>query len=747
MHSLLSVFTLFGLVPGLLALPTTSNVHVENSLERRGARTAAPKGCLSVGSGSTYSTIASAVKALGSSKNDACVFIKSGTYKEQLTIDYAGALTFYGETTDTSSYKSNKVLITHGISSPAAGSLDASSTINIRVPNFKMYNINVENSFGNGAQAVAVTANADKLGFYGCSFLGYQDTLYVKAGTQYYSNCLIKGAVDYIFGDASAWFESCTIMSNGPGAITASSRTISDESTWYVFNNANVISDGTNLVGKVFLGRPWRVNARVMFQKSQLSNIINAAGWTEMADGATPKYYEYKNTGDGSNTSKRKWTINATGAISINTVFGDSYSSWVDQSGAGATSSMVSSLVTETKSVAPAKSPVAKGPLCTPAAGNSISKDDTPTIYAAIQKCGNGGTIVIPAGKTYYLNTALNFDGCKSCVFQLDGTLRASDDLTYWEGKTAILYLKNIPGLTITGTGVIDGNGQKAWDRFATDSSYKRPTLFYIDGGHDINMHGWKMINPPNVFHSVKGDALNIVYSNLNMSAISTSKNPPKNTDGKILSFLPVQNPADQYLGFDVGASTFVTLTDITVINGDDCVAFKPGANHTTVTGITCTGSHGLSVGSLGKSSADTVSNIYVSDATMISSTKAVGIKTYPMGNNHGVSTVTNVTFNNIKVQNSDYAIQIQSCYGEDDAYCKTNGNNAVLKGIVFEGISGTTSNKYSPVTSSLNCGANGVCDVKVKGYTVKAGEGTGQVLCANTPGSLGVACVKGASG
>lgn len=128
--------------------------------------------------------------------------------------------------------------------------------MNIRAANFKMYNINVENSFGKGAQAVAVTANANKLSFYGCSFLSYQDTLYVKTGTQYYSNCLMKGAVDYIFGDASAWFDSCTIMSNGPGAITASSRTTSDDTAWYVFNNVNVISDGTDLVGKVFLGRP-----------------------------------------------------------------------------------------------------------------------------------------------------------------------------------------------------------------------------------------------------------------------------------------------------------------------------------------------------------------------------------------------------------------------------------------------------------------------------------------------------------
>lgn len=38
-----------------------------------------------------------------------------------------------------------------------------------------------------------LVANADKLGFYACQFLGYQDTLYVKSGTQYYSNSKVEG--------------------------------------------------------------------------------------------------------------------------------------------------------------------------------------------------------------------------------------------------------------------------------------------------------------------------------------------------------------------------------------------------------------------------------------------------------------------------------------------------------------------------------------------------------------------------
>lgn len=268
------------------------------------------------------------------------------------------------------------------------------------------------------------------------------------------------------------------------------------------------------------------------------------------------------------------------------------------------------------------------------------------------------------------------------------------------------------------------------WDLFATDSSYARPTLLYITGGSNIEISNLRQKNPPNVFNSVKGNTAKVTFSHLKMDATSKSTNEPKNTDG-----------------FDIGASTDVTISDVTVLNDDDCVAFKPGCDGVTVTDITCTGSHGLSVGSLGKGSDDTVKNIYVSGATMVNSTKALGIKTYPSGGSHGVSTVSNVTWTGVVVDGCDYAIQIQSCYGEDSEYCEENPGNAVLSGIVLEDISGTTSGKYGAVTGNLNCGAKGTCDVKISSYTVKPASGTGKVLCANTPSDLGVTCTAGASG
>ena len=125
------------------------------ALERRYQRTSAPAGCLTVGSGDKYGTIQSALTALGSSTAAACIYVTSGTYAEQLTINYPGKLTVYGQTTDTESYKSNTVTITHTISSTDAGTLDKSSTVNVVSKGASFYNINIVNGYGAGTQAVA----------------------------------------------------------------------------------------------------------------------------------------------------------------------------------------------------------------------------------------------------------------------------------------------------------------------------------------------------------------------------------------------------------------------------------------------------------------------------------------------------------------------------------------------------------------------------------------------------------------
>jgi len=136
---------------------------------------------------------------------------------------------------------------------------------------------------------------------------------------------------------------------------------------------------------------------------------------------------------------------------------------------------------------------VGKRAVCTPASLGDTQKDDTVGIKAAITSCGNGGTIIIPSGKIYSLRTMLDFTGCVKCDFQIEGTLKASGDTDYWATQPAMLYVNKISGVSIrslTGTGVIDGNGQNAYDIFAVDTTLKRPTLLLVSGGSKINVKG-----------------------------------------------------------------------------------------------------------------------------------------------------------------------------------------------------------------------------------------------------------------
>jgi pectinesterase len=153
----------------------------------------------------------------------------------------------YGFTMDTMSYSANQVTIQAGVPASRAGSNDASGTLRVHKDNFKMYNVNVKNTFGSGSQAIALSQYGSRVGLYACGFYGYQDTLYTSQGTQVYLRNYIevrayarfpalgitrfvKGAVDFIFGRRGlAFFGSNTIGVSDAGFVTASGRESDDE--------------------------------------------------------------------------------------------------------------------------------------------------------------------------------------------------------------------------------------------------------------------------------------------------------------------------------------------------------------------------------------------------------------------------------------------------------------------------------------------------------------------------------------
>ncbi|MFS7992124.1 putative pectinesterase [Helianthus anomalus] len=185
---------------------------------------------------------------------------------------------------------------------------------------FLARDITFENNAGiEGEQAVALRVGSDKSAFYQCGMIAHQDTLYVHSNRQFYINCYIAGTVDFIFGNAAAILQDSDIRPREPGPkqknmVTAQGRTDPNQNTGIVIQKSRIeaTDDFKPIQGSFesYLGRPWKNFSRTVVMQSEISDVINPAGWfpwegAEKERYTTLYYGEYGNTGDGADTSNR----------------------------------------------------------------------------------------------------------------------------------------------------------------------------------------------------------------------------------------------------------------------------------------------------------------------------------------------------------------------------------------------------------------------------------------------------------
>ncbi len=130
--------------------------------------------------------------------------------------------------------------------------------------------------------------------------------MYAASGRQFYKDCFIEGHVDFIFGNAAAVFENSEIRSRDRGYVTAQSRTEPDASTGFVFYHCKLTDEDHR--NSVFLGRPWRPYARVVYLDCWLGDHIKPEGWNNWGKTENQKtawFGEYDSTGPGANEAQR----------------------------------------------------------------------------------------------------------------------------------------------------------------------------------------------------------------------------------------------------------------------------------------------------------------------------------------------------------------------------------------------------------------------------------------------------------
>ncbi len=259
-----------------------------------------------------FKTVQAAVDAAPSTGTT--IQIRPGTYREKLTIAKPH-IQLRGTGSDAS-----KTILSYDDSAGTAGGTTKSASVTVSGDDFYAENLTMENTFSRtrpltheGSQAVALRISGDRSVLRNVRFLGYQDTLYAtgKPSRQYFADCYIEGSVDFIFGDARAFFENCEIRSKAHPVvfITAQSKLHADEKSGYVFDHCRLTADPEAKV--VYLGRPWRGFASVVFMNTQMGPWIAPEGWHEWEhDGKaslpTAFYAEYKSSGPGANQARQQ---------------------------------------------------------------------------------------------------------------------------------------------------------------------------------------------------------------------------------------------------------------------------------------------------------------------------------------------------------------------------------------------------------------------------------------------------------
>lgn len=323
---------------------------------------------------------------------------------------------------------------------------------------------------------------------------------------------------------------------------------------------------------------------------------------------------------------------------------------------------------------------------------------DTAAIQKALDDCGKagGGTVKFPAGT--YLSKPLTIQTRTTVLLEEGATLLAStnqadfmkvpgDWLKATSGGDFIPFIsgKDLTDVTLTGKGIIDGNGAVWWEEAekarqkVSGYTLPRPNLIVLNRGKNIRMTGITLRNSPK-FHYVPTDCEDVLIEGVTILAPEHAAN----TDA-----------------IDPSNCRNVKITRCLIDVGDDNVAIKSGkkvegrefgCENIEITDCTIKHGHGISIGS---EVVGGVRNVLVKNCTFEDTDNGIRIKS--RREKGGV--VENITFTDLTMKNVHPAISIAAYYQQSthakypqgDAAQPVTATTPVFRNLTIKNVTGTS--------------------------------------------------------
>ncbi|CAO2837638.1 unnamed protein product [Amaranthus hypochondriacus] len=325
------------------------------------------------------------------------------------------------------------------------------------------------------------------------------------------------------------------------------------------------------------------------------------------------------------------------------------------------------------------------------------STDDTSAFKTAWDAaCAvDNGKIFAPSGYSFLLQPLIFSGPCKTGVlFQLEGTIVPPDGPESWpksSSKRQWIIFYRTHGLTLQGSGLIHGRGDKWWDMpckphkgngTKEHGPCDSPVAIRFFQGTNITLKGIKLMNSPE-FHIRFDGCQNVNVDSLFIKSPADSPN----TDG-----IHVENTNN------------VTIHNTVISNGDDCISIGAGSHNLDIRNVTCGPSHGISIGSLGvHNSKACVSNVTVTNCIIKHSDNGVRIKTWQGGS----GSVSRITFDGIHMDTVRNPIIIDQYYCLSSS-CSNQTSAVSINTITYSNIKGTFDTRGPPV--KLECSDSVPC-------------------------------------
>ncbi|KAL6571835.1 hypothetical protein OROHE_002704 [Orobanche hederae] len=322
--------------------------------------------------------------------------------------------------------------------------------------------------------------------------------------------------------------------------------------------------------------------------------------------------------------------------------------------------------------------------------------DDTKAFQAVwADACKIEASVINVPAEYVFLVGPISFSGpyCQhNIVFQLDGTIIAPKSSSPWGSGGLLQWLEfsKLDGLTIKGSGLIDGNGAVWWQSSPFDDDHSKSIVPLNDTTAQLTLKSSAGGRMP----SIKPTAVRF-YGSFNVTVTGiTIQNSPQchlkfdNCIGVSVYNFSVSSPGDSPNtdGIHLQNSKDVLIRSSNLACGDDCVSIQTGCTNVYIHNVNCGPGHGISIGGLGKANTKAcVSNITVRDIIMHNTMNGVRIKTWQGGS----GSVQGVQFSNIQVSEVQFPIVIDQYYC-DKTKCKNETSAVSLSEINYENIRGT---------------------------------------------------------